>query len=289
MIEMPQKWYQKSWVIIVLLVVFFPVGLALMWKNHSWKKSIKIVITTVFFGVAIYFFVGSHPPSIESIKLPYQTIEMDVNKTKSISVSLTPQLSDTSSKVNFYSSDESIVRFDDNILTSISEGTAQIYATSKDQSIRSNKVKVTVVDQDLEAKREKAKPVIDKITAIHTSGKTDSVSKAKKAYDALSSDVKPLVTNIGILIAAQQKVAVQTKESTQEVIAKSSKDNSQEATTKPSASVSTEDTKSQIVYIGKTGTKYHKKTCPTLKGKGTAISLSKALAKGRTPCSICNP
>lgn len=41
------------------------------------------------------------------------------------------------------------------------------------------------------------------------------------------------------------------------------------------------------VYIGQTGTKYHKQDCQSLKGKGTAISLSEAQAQGREPCGIC--
>lgn len=43
------------------------------------------------------------------------------------------------------------------------------------------------------------------------------------------------------------------------------------------------------VYIGKTGTKYHKQDCGSLKGKGTAISFDEAIAQGRTPCKICKP
>lgn len=45
----------------------------------------------------------------------------------------------------------------------------------------------------------------------------------------------------------------------------------------------------ETVYIGKTGTKYHRQDCGTLKGNGTAITLDKAIAKGRTACKICKP
>lgn len=45
----------------------------------------------------------------------------------------------------------------------------------------------------------------------------------------------------------------------------------------------------ETVYIGKTGTKYHKQDCSSLKGGGSAVSLSEALAQGRTPCKICEP
>lgn len=45
----------------------------------------------------------------------------------------------------------------------------------------------------------------------------------------------------------------------------------------------------ETVYIGKTGTKYHRQDCGTLKGNGTAITLDEALAEGRTACKICKP
>lgn len=51
-----------------------------------------------------------------------------------------------------------------------------------------------------------------------------------------------------------------------------------------------EDTNiNETVYIGKTGTKYHRQDCGTLKGNGTAITLDEAIAQGRTSCKICKP
>ena len=49
------------------------------------------------------------------------------------------------------------------------------------------------------------------------------------------------------------------------------------------------DSTASTVYIGKTGSKYHRQTCRTLKGNGSAISLSDAKSQGRTACKICKP
>lgn len=46
---------------------------------------------------------------------------------------------------------------------------------------------------------------------------------------------------------------------------------------------------SRTVYIGETGTKYHLKTCSTLKGNGRAISYDEAIKQGRTACKVCKP
>ena len=44
------------------------------------------------------------------------------------------------------------------------------------------------------------------------------------------------------------------------------------------------------VYRGRTGTKYHRSTCPTLKRGGAyPMSLSEALSHGRTACKVCKP
>lgn len=51
---------------------------------------------------------------------------------------------------------------------------------------------------------------------------------------------------------------------------------------------SSDDDEEQMVWIGETGTKYHRESCRTLKGKKTKISLKKAEAQGRTACKVCH-
>ncbi len=48
------------------------------------------------------------------------------------------------------------------------------------------------------------------------------------------------------------------------------------------------DNQEETVYIGETGSKYHYKTCRTLKNGAFPISLDEALAQGRTACKICH-
>jgi hypothetical protein len=42
-----QKWYQKTSGIVALLILFFPVGIYLMWKHTNWSKNVKIVVTVL--------------------------------------------------------------------------------------------------------------------------------------------------------------------------------------------------------------------------------------------------
>ena len=48
------------------------------------------------------------------------------------------------------------------------------------------------------------------------------------------------------------------------------------------------DVQGEIVYVGKTGSKYHYKDCRTLKDGVFPMSLSDAEAEGRTPCKVCH-
>ncbi|MEI0492694.1 hypothetical protein R4J17_09655 [Brachyspira intermedia] len=44
-----------------------------------------------------------------------------------------------------------------------------------------------------------------------------------------------------------------------------------------------------VVYITKTGKKYHLQNCRTIKGEAYKISLSEAKQKGYTACKVCKP
>lgn len=46
---------------------------------------------------------------------------------------------------------------------------------------------------------------------------------------------------------------------------------------------------SKVVYITKTGTKYHTKNCRYLRSSSIKTTLSEARSKGLTPCSVCHP
>lgn len=41
------KWYQKPEGVIALLILFFPAGLYLMWKNEHWTKRTRWIVTIV--------------------------------------------------------------------------------------------------------------------------------------------------------------------------------------------------------------------------------------------------
>jgi hypothetical protein len=44
---------------------------------------------------------------------------------------------------------------------------------------------------------------------------------------------------------------------------------------------------STIVYLGKSGSRYHLKGCRYLKGAGKEITVGDAMKKGYAPCNVC--
>lgn len=54
-----QKFYKKTWFVILMLIFVFPLGLFLMWKFTSWKKPVKIVVTILIALFLIFGIIGN--------------------------------------------------------------------------------------------------------------------------------------------------------------------------------------------------------------------------------------
>ena len=45
--------YQKTTGIIILLIIFFPIGLYLMWNNKLWTKQTRWIVTGIFTVIVV--------------------------------------------------------------------------------------------------------------------------------------------------------------------------------------------------------------------------------------------
>lgn len=61
------KWHQKTNGVIVLLLLFFPLGLYHMWKNNLWSKGLRWMITATF-AVIMVSSIGSSNPERNGAK-----------------------------------------------------------------------------------------------------------------------------------------------------------------------------------------------------------------------------
>lgn len=108
----------------------------------------------------------------------------------------------------------------------------------------------------------------------------ESVQTAMREYDEKKTEYIDTISQLNTDIAAldtdtQQKQA----ELSEKKAAK------EEAAKKAAAQSSSQST---MVWIGETGTKYHKENCRTLKGNKYQITLEEAKAQGREACKVCH-
>jgi outer membrane biosynthesis protein TonB len=56
----PRRWYRAGWFVGLMMVVFAPVGLFLMWTNNpGWSRKVNWIVTGVVVPIAILIGVGS--------------------------------------------------------------------------------------------------------------------------------------------------------------------------------------------------------------------------------------
>ena len=58
-----EKWYKKTWGIILCLILFFPVGLYLMCKYAEWNKGVKTAIMVFFSALVLFSYMGNESTS----------------------------------------------------------------------------------------------------------------------------------------------------------------------------------------------------------------------------------
>lgn len=150
-----KKWYQKTVWIIALLILFFPVGLFLMWKYTDWKKPVKWGVTVFI----LFCFIAGRFSSDNLEKISLQTSTnrtYDINEEVDINIATTPadyQLSED----DFECSGGDITISDKNIIfTASATGSYKIQA--EHNGIKSNKLVIKVEDKkaiaEAQAKKE---------------------------------------------------------------------------------------------------------------------------------------
>lgn len=82
------KWYQKGWGIVLLLIIFFPIGIYLMWRYAKWNKLVKGVIT----GILALMVIASVSTPEQDSSTPDNAI---ADATAAVQATFTPEPLDT--------------------------------------------------------------------------------------------------------------------------------------------------------------------------------------------------
>jgi hypothetical protein len=62
------NWYEKTWLVVILCIIIFPVGLYALWKNSTISKGWKIGVTTVISILFIASLTADEKTSNENVK-----------------------------------------------------------------------------------------------------------------------------------------------------------------------------------------------------------------------------
>lgn len=54
-----KKLTHRTWFIVLWLILFFPAGLLMMWKNADWSKAVKIIVTVIIAMPVVFTFISS--------------------------------------------------------------------------------------------------------------------------------------------------------------------------------------------------------------------------------------
>ncbi|ELY2018203.1 hypothetical protein SL053_002120 [Flavobacterium psychrophilum] len=67
-------WYEKTWLVVILCIIFFPVGLYALWKNSSISKGWKIGITALISIIVLANLGGNDKKSVNSTSTETQNV-----------------------------------------------------------------------------------------------------------------------------------------------------------------------------------------------------------------------
>lgn len=297
----PQKWYQKTFGIILLLIFFFPIGLYLMWRYGKWNKTVKIVVTAalVIIGIGSLFTPKVKVNSI-ALSIPDVQEEYDINTDIPVDIVITPEDA-TSKELEYFTSDESVTFENSEIETGSEEGSYEVYVQA--DGVQSNVITINVVDI---AAREKAEKEAEEKRLAEEQAAKEAEEKAKKEAEekaAAEAEAQRLAEEQAAKEQAEKEAAEKASTSTS-VAAVAAGSESQSSSNSSGLgdenNFNTYDNAQQqntsSSYVLNTSTmKFHRPSCSSVKKiapqnySTSNNSREELISQGYSPCGKCNP
>lgn len=297
----PQKWYQKTFGIILLLIFFFPIGLYLMWRYGKWNKTVKIVVTAalVIIGIGSLFTPKVKVDSI-ALSIPDVQEEYDINTDIPVDIVITPEDA-TSKELEYFTSDESVTFENSEIETGSEEGSYEVYVQA--DGVQSNVITINVVDI---AAREKAEKEAEEKRLAEEQAAKEAEEKAKKEAEekaAAEAEAQRLAEEQAAKEQAEKEAAEKASTSTS-VAAVAAGSESQSSSNSSGLgdenNFNTYDNAQQqntsSSYVLNTSTmKFHRPSCSSVKKiapqnySTSNNSREELISQGYSPCGKCNP
>ena len=203
--------------------------------------------------------------SISSIHINSETVRLESDMSKRLSIEVYPENADENS-YKLVSENEFVAVCDKNQVNAVNEGETYVYALSKDGKIQSNKVRIIVSNGIFD--------VAAKIIMVANDGLDKSVSKqTEENAKLITVEDKEHLKNVDVT----SKKATEIAETKVEKVPESFE-----------LPILTEENAYDTVYVTKSGSKFHLSTCSSAKNS-TPVSRSQAVSDGKQPCQKCKP
>lgn len=199
-----RKWYQKTVVIVLLLIIFWPVGLYLMWKYTGWSKGIKVAVSIIagLFG-ALFIYSALNP----SIILTMDNVKDGKISTDDKAYTVSGSLSGIRDGVSITINDQPAMRSGDKFSLSINlkDGDNQITvkAVKDDKSEIEQFIIHKTPESELKAKRE--------AEAKAKQEATEAAAKKKAAEEQAARAKQEAAAQAAAKAKADQDAAAQKK------------------------------------------------------------------------------
>lgn len=268
-----KKWYQKTGWIIAWLILFFPVGLFLMWKYSDWKKAIKVIVTALF---ACFTIAAITSPTLEDVSLSADTSKTyDIKQDIPIKATVSPsdyELSDTDFNIS-----GGELKISDGKITfsAIKGGTYEVYV--KHEDIKSNTLKFKIEDKKAIAKKkaEEAKKKAEE----EAKRKAEEEAKRKAEEEA----------RIAAEQEAQRKAEQEARLKAEQEAKRRAEQNTPPANQTHTQAPQQSSQSGGTVYWVSGGSVYHSTpNCATLKRSSNIRSGSITESGKSKPCKVCH-
>lgn len=280
-----KRWYQKTGWIIAWLILFFPVGLFLMWKYANWKKPVKGIVSALFAFIVIGAAL-SPTQSLENAKLSADTSKAyDIKQEVQIKSTLTP--SDYYLPDSAYKTSGGKLKVTDGkvYFQADKAGTYEIWLDH--DGVESNKIKIKVENKKAIAKK-KAEKEAKKKAEEEAKRKAEEEAKKKAEEEAKRKAEEEAKKKAEEERIAAEQAAAQKAEEEARIKAE------QEARAAEEARIANEQqaqSTAGTVYWVSDGEVYHSsQNCRTLKRSNPSSIRSGTVAEsGKSrPCKVCH-
>lgn len=280
-----KKWYEKSGWVVFWLIVFFPLGLFLMWKYSNWNKIIKIIVSLfIVFSIVS----ESSNQNLENISLSADT-GYNYNIYSEVPIEIKTDPSNCSIPKNAFTVSGGELKISEKsaIFMAQQPGAYEVFAEY--EGVKSNTLVINYEDKEAIAQAEaKAKAEEEARIKAEAEAKIKAEKEAKAKAEE-ESKARAKAEEESKARAKAEEARAKAEQENKEEKAKNISENIYNGAEEEYVSKTDTSRKEQMVWLSETGEKYHNKpNCGRMNpNRARQVTLSEAQNAGYDACSKC--